>query len=147
MGICELCGKEDHLRRVIIEGVEIETCRNCAKFGKPLSKPKKFIPRQKKHFKRAEGPDYMVVPDYSDIIKKKREKLGFTQEQFARMLAEKESLVQKMESGNFTPPISMARKIGKILKVNLVEEDKKKEVDIDGEKHVGGMTIGDIMKK
>ncbi|MCP3931924.1 MAG: helix-turn-helix domain-containing protein, partial [Bacteroidetes bacterium] len=41
--------------------------------------------------------------------------MGLKQEQLAKMLSEKESLIQKMETGNFSPPIGMARKIGKIL--------------------------------
>ncbi|MBD3259520.1 helix-turn-helix domain-containing protein, partial [Candidatus Woesearchaeota archaeon] len=49
-------------------------------------------------------------------------KLGMDQKEFARYLAEKESVVSKMEKGNFVPSIQNARKLERKLNVKLIEE-------------------------
>jgi len=147
MGNCELCGKEGNLKKVSIEGVDMEACMGCAKFGKPIAPPKQFMPRERpRHFKRPQGPEYRIVDDFSKLLRTKREKMGLTQEQIARMVAERESIIQKMESGNFKPSITMARKLGKILNITFVEERKEDE-KIELKQTAGGVTIGDLIKK
>ena len=64
----------------------------------------------------------MVVSDYAQKIRKAREKMGLTQEEFAKKLAEKWSIMQKIESGQFKPSIEMARKLERILNIELIEQ-------------------------
>ncbi len=126
----------------------MEACMACAKFGKSIAEKKAFSNRSphQKRFKRPEAPRLRIVDDFNTLLRTKREKLGLKQEQIARMVSERESIIQKMESGNFKPSITMARKLEKILKIQLVEEAEDDE-KVEIKKTTGGLTIGDLLKK
>ena len=47
---CDLCGKEDELYLALIEGTELNVCKNCSKFGKIIKK----IIRETKEIKEKE---------------------------------------------------------------------------------------------
>jgi len=71
--------------------------------------------------------------------------LRLKQEEFAKKLNEKESLIQKIESGHFEPSIGLAKKIGRFLKIKLVEEyEEVHEKQVRSK--TGSFTIGDIIK-
>ena len=147
---CELCGKTTDPVRARIEGVELDVCPACASFGTVLRKapPIPSMAQQKQRAMRVvvPQPKERLVADFSERIRKQREKRGLTQEEFARKLAERQSLVQKMESGSYVPSLDVARKIERILEVKLVEEESEELVVIPrstGTSH----TLGDFMKK
>ncbi len=140
MTVCEMCGKELPLFIAIVEGAEVQVCANCGKFGNVLRRPvAKAAPK-----KAVQEVIDTVVEDYAERIRKAREKLGKTQKEFALMLTEKESVVQHIESGGMTPSIDMARKLEKLLKIQLVEEEKQEVVDAKA-KPSGPLTIGDLL--
>jgi len=143
MPACEMCGKETSLFSAIIEGSQMRVCENCAKFGKVLRKPVSDL-RVNVSVKKAE-PVEALVENFGQIVRSAREKLGLTQKDFALKLTEKESVINKIESGSFSPPISLARKLEKILKIKLVEVEKEEEVSSES-KRSGPMTIGDLIK-
>lgn len=149
-----MCGKNTNLFRTIIEGADLNVCKECGGHGKVLSavktkeevrieeqRVKDFLER-KKAPKEAESED-RVVDNYSLIIHSKRQKLGLTQEEFAKRLNEKESLIHHIEQGKFCPPISLARKFEKMLGITLVEEVKN-EVKFE-KSSAAGLTIGDLL--
>jgi putative transcription factor len=146
-----MCGKETDLVVALIEDTELNVCRNCAKFGKIL---KRVVPVVKEEIQRKNVKKEVVeekeiiqiiVPKYSEIIKEKRELLGLKQEDFAKRLNEKISLVHNIESGRFKPSINLARKIERFLGVKLVEEFEEKHDKSAGVKSEG-FTIGDLIK-
>ena len=139
-----MCGKDTQLFSAIVEGSQLNVCSNCGRFGKMLRKP---VVRavKKQTAEKAPEPVEVVVSDYARLIRSAREKTGLTQKDFARSLNEKESIVQKLETGVIIPPISLARKLEKLLKIKLVEFEQ--EGEISREKRASGpLTIGDIMK-
>ena len=87
----------------------------------------------------------MVVNDYAERIRKKREHLRLKQEEFAKKMNEKESLIQKIESGHFEPSINLAKKIGRFLKIRLVE-DYKESHEKQTKTKTNSFTIGDLIK-
>ncbi len=141
--ICELCGKQAELVNAIIEGTEMSVCSECSKFGRVIKKPvsvKKFVP------KRPEKEIIQViVPDYAKVIKYSRERKNLTQKDFARLISEKESVVHNLEIGKHEPSINLARKLEKILGINLVEEHEEATGKRDISKSEG-FTIGDFVK-
>jgi len=147
--LCDMCGSEDQLFRTSIEGTELSVCENCSKFGKVVHKfvePKPEVIRQETTIS-SEEPEIieLVTPNYSTIIKSKREKLDLKQKDFAQMLSEKESVIHKLESGQMHPSIKLARKLERLLRITLVEEVEEKPVN----KNAGGgeeLTIGDMIK-
>ncbi|HLF54865.1 MAG TPA: multiprotein bridging factor aMBF1 [Candidatus Nanoarchaeia archaeon] len=139
--VCELCGKNTQLVRAIVEGTEVNVCENCGKYGKVLRKPVvKSTPKP-----AIQEVLDVVTQDYAKLIREAREKRGLTQKEFAKELNEKESILQKIENGNFVPPISMARKLEKLLKIKLVElEEEEKQQAAKGKSEM--LTIGDVIK-
>jgi putative transcription factor len=71
-----------------------------------------------------------------------------TQQDFAKQLQVKESLLQKLESGTSEPDMDLARRLEKLLHVTLVEiREESVTISSDKEEPSAGLTIGDILKK
>ena len=147
-----MCGKEDRLYKTDIEGSIINVCGNCSRFGKIISEVRvvtrepiktdkgiKFIKAQPE-----KELIQVIVPDYAQMIKQKREQLGLKQEDFAKQINEKVSLLHQIETGHFEPNIDLARKLEKALKIKLVEEHE--EVHSAGARiKSDSYTIGDFI--
>jgi uncharacterized protein (TIGR00270 family) len=152
MTVCEMCGKKGDLFKTEIEGIILNVCVSCSKHGKVLKKPVVF---QKTNFKKSgkelekslEKEEFLVF-DFGKKIRKKREDLQKTQKEFADLLNEKESIVQKMENGSFEPPLPTARRFEKILKIKLVDSDFISASKVDRVKSSSeAFTIGDVISK
>jgi putative transcription factor len=79
------------------------------------------------------------------MIKEAREKLNLKQEDLAKHINEKVSILHKVETGSIKPPIALARKLEYALKISIVK--KAEEVLIKKEKHSSDqVTIGDLIK-
>ena len=148
--ICDMCGSPGKLYKAVIEGAELIVCHECSKFGKVISIVKEEeaggikAAATGKQEPETEKID-IIVSDYAEKIRKKRESLGLKQEEFAKKINEKESLIQKIESGHFEPSIGLAKKIGSFLKIKLIEEheevyEHQKAAKLDT------FTIGDFIK-
>ena len=148
MASCEMCGSKTKVRKAKVEGAIIDACEDCAKFGTPINRPN--TAHKKPFYKRIMRKEVreVIVPNFANIIRKSREKLGLKQNEFAKKLTEKESIIQKMESGTFTPSIKTARKLEKILKIKLIEIDDEKEETPSATKKEknSGFTMADFIK-
>jgi len=148
---CDLCGKvEESLARALIEGVELDVCRACSRFGKIVTPVRRPSPKeQHRQFQKREAPKEekieLLVENYAEIIKKKRESLGMQQKDFAVKIGEKDSIVHKIETGSFVPQLSLARKIEKFLGVRIVEEHTETHEESRHKKEEG-FTLGDFIK-
>lgn len=142
-----MCGTESgKLMTAIVEGVELNLCSNCASFGKVVNKPSsRSISKRRIAVQKKERELVLVVnQDFARIIREKRERMGLKQKEFAKFLNEKESLIPKIESGTYVPPISMARKLEKQLGIELVEQQKIEPQELKSKKTE--FTIGDMIK-
>lgn len=152
MSHCELCGKETALFKVAIEGTDMFVCSNCAKFGQIKERPKIPAPAAQKIFPQAKSLEpalevtEVIVKDYAKKIRQAREKLGLNQEDFAKKINEKESLLQKMETGTFEPSLALARKLEKLLGLKLIEKFEEKKLSFAKESSEG-MTLGDFINR
>ncbi len=144
MGVCELCGRTSKLFKAKVEGTELTVCDACGKFG-TVYRPVETLKQVSKPVKAKPEIIEVLVSDYSEIIRKAREKLGLTQEDFAKKINEKESFIQKVESGHMEPSIETARKLEKLLNITLVEEAPTNVLSAK-KQHSGPLTIGDIVK-
>jgi uncharacterized protein (TIGR00270 family) len=149
---CEMCGTESNLINSLVEGVELKVCKNCSAFGKSIKRPIRRLPPSSSPSSRPifqKKPDkeivQVIIDDFSKIIKDKREKMGLKQKELAKYLAERESLIHKMESGSITPSIDLARKLERQLSIKLIEEQevKSQNLKINSAK----LTIGDMIKQ
>lgn len=150
MPICEMCGNEEQLYKTSIEGSELNVCKQCSKYGKVIKKiqePKKVEkPKEKKTIQKEEPEITQIInPEFSQLIKKKRESLNLSQKEFAKKINEKESLIHNIESNRFEPNIKLAKKIEKFLKIKLIEEYKEETQKLMKGKSET-LTIGDFIK-
>ena len=152
---CELCGKEvTKGYKAVVEGIVLSVCEKCSTFGNVVSqvseravddaKPGRIrIPLPPKPEPNAE----VVVDNFADKIKKEREYRNLTQEEAAKMLAEKESVIHKLESGQMVPSLQLAKKLEQFYHITLIEEFKpeketSKKLDFKDE----SLTIGDMIR-
>lgn len=149
---CEVCGRpSSSLKRVLVEGAELLVCPACRKYGIPLRhKPavNKAIlrPKHQKKVRSKSSEDFLVlVPNYASLIRKARERMGLSQEDFAKKLNEKLSLIKKIEQGRMEPTIPLARKIEKFLSIRLVTSLSEPESSYVSKGRE--VTLGDIIGK
>ena len=128
-----------------LEGSVLSVCKSCSKYGK-IIEIKKSKPAQEppKKIIRIEEPIEVIVPDFSLKIKNARESLKLKQEELAKKISKKASVIHKLESGHLTPSISLAKKLESFLNIKLIEqyEEEKKEINLKDE----DLTIGDLIK-
>ena len=146
-----MCGKETQLLKTIVEGTELKVCQNCSKFGKVIGKIAEPVIEKKKKIieEKEEAPEMVqgIVPDYPAKVKNARESAGMKQEELAKKLNEKESVIHKIETGHYEPNLALARKLEKFLKIVLVESyELEKEKNAKKAAPGGPLTIGDMIK-
>lgn len=122
----------------------MDVCMPCGKFGKVVRKPVQAQSQMRKANTPVKEVLETVTSDYAAKVRQAREKSGMTQVEFAKALNEKESVVQKLETGTSHPSISIARKLEKLLKITLVEVEQEEEVETQ-KKASGPLTIGDLI--
>ena len=100
--MCDMCGNETTLFRTNIEGTELNVCRNCGKHGEIIAPARKSIPKATEETKTAQPVKkksteliQVIADDYSSRIRNARERKGMKQEELAKALSEKESVIQK----------------------------------------------------
>ena len=144
MAQCEMCGKSTELVLADIEGVELKVCDNCSRFGTIRKRvdTRRFTPQPEK----PEGPQFKVVDNYASLLRSVREKKSLTQEEFAKLLQEKESVLAHWEAGSAKPQIDTASRVGKILGINLIEQDITAAMKIESNKKADELTLGDFIK-
>lgn len=68
------------------------------------------------------GEDLDLIENYGEIIRKARMKMGISQEELAKQISEKLTIIKKIEQGTFKPSIELARKLEKFLKIKIIEK-------------------------
>ena len=144
-----MCGGPGKLYEAIIEDAELKVCHECSKFGKVTGvvKQDESSETSLKNKNKETKTEVMeiVVNDYAEKIRKKRESLGLNQKEFAKKANEKESLIQKIESGHFEPSLGLAKKISGLLKIRLIEKYEETH-EPQSRTKTDAFTIGDLIK-
>lgn len=144
---CDMCGREHALLNVAVEGSVLSLCEGCSRFGKVVGRIAMAAAAKKKEEKAAVAEDEaeFVVANLGQLLKQKREQLGLKQEEFAKKVAVKESVLHKMETGQFRPSIKEARRLEKLLGLRLVEKIEAVEGIVPQAKK-DQLTLGDMIK-
>ena len=150
MAFCEICGKEALLSRTKVENTELLVCDLCSSFGEVIQRHveelKEEVLKQKPKKSIENEVIEIIVDGYSKKIKDSRNWMGLTQKEFAQKLSEKESVLNKIESGHMMPTIDLAKKIEKLCNIKLIEEYKEKEDNVKLNFKDQALTIGDLLK-
>ncbi|RLI82241.1 TIGR00270 family protein [Archaeoglobales archaeon] len=144
---CEICGREIKGRgfKVIVEGSEVTVCAQCKQFGSEVPRKRDQKERKitkKKTTKRIEFQDELIE-DYHLIIRREREKRGWSQEKLAKKIQEKESLIKKIENKEIFPEPKVIEKFEKLFNVKLREQVP--EIRVVQPKSISKPTLGDIV--
>ena len=124
---CEVCGRRiDKANRVSIDGIVLETCNNCSTLGKVLRRKKKNV-KIRRHvplpkIKVEEAKPNEINPDFSKILREKREQMKMMQKDVALKLNLPLSLIKRAESG-FRPEDSVLYRLEKFYGISLFEEE------------------------
>lgn len=156
-----MCSSPEAVYRIELEGSRLNVCERCSSYGKMIGrlqpeqveeikskKPRPNFFQEQKPEKKTSSVQ-LIVSDYPKLIKGAREKLGLKQEQLGKKIAEKESVIHKLESGSMKPGMDLARKLEKFLKISLVENvelDESGAVPSAGSGSSEGMTLRDMIK-
>ena len=113
---CELCGKNSELFKTKIEGTIVDVCEKCSKFGEIIER---IIEEKNKIVKKRVKEEIIeeIRNGYGLIIKNARERLGLKQEELAKKINEKESVIHKLENELIEPSLKLAEKLERFLKI------------------------------
>ncbi|HIG97878.1 TPA: TIGR00270 family protein [Candidatus Woesearchaeota archaeon] len=144
---CEMCGRQEAEVRASVEGSVLAVCQGCGRYGKVVGRIAAAAPARKdeRRMPMADEEAEVVVSDFGNALKQKRERLGMKQDEFSRKIAVKESILHKMETSQFVPSIEEARRLGKALGLKFVE---KAEIDDNAvpQPKKDELTLGDLIK-
>lgn len=146
---CEICGRDAHLRRALVEGVEMMVCQDCSRYGTPIEEKKrretklkkKAVPYSRDVFKNM---DQELVSGWGRKIARAREQKGMTREQLGARVGERTVTIAKIENEELRPPDETVKKIEKELEISLFQKVEGAVVRRAGESK--GLTIGDLLK-
>ncbi|MCS7109795.1 MAG: multiprotein bridging factor aMBF1 [Candidatus Micrarchaeota archaeon] len=140
---CELCGRSGANIVAQIEGVKMNVCEKCSKYGKIIGKISEI--KETKIRQKAAKIETEIVDNFAEIIRKEREKRGLTIKELASAIAEKESYLDRIERDEVIPDEKVAKKLEKFFNIKLLEEVVVSEDNIekfDDE----SLTVGDIIE-
>ena len=162
---CEICGSEikGEPYKTKIDNSLMVTCKECSRYGKVQSKPQptnKRAPKGKSnnnnynnrpqknkvYSRKSKEEEYELVEDYAKIIRQKREIKGLTQKQLGEKMYERESVIHKIENGKMVPDEKIAKKLEKILNIQIIEKTETDEREFQDVKRFKEATIGDIAR-
>jgi putative transcription factor len=170
MSQCEMCGAEtSSLTTTKVEGAELELCGDCSDFGTEVrttssSGSSKYSTSSSDgtassgadssgsssggSSRRTDMFDDMdeVATDYDERIREARESEDLSQEDLAKGLNEKASLIRKLERGDVLPSDEVQRKLEGRLDISLTEGSGDADTDWDGGSSAT-TTLGDVVKR
>ena len=173
---CEMCGAEkSSLTTTKVEGAELELCDSCSEFGTEVrtestgSSGSKYSTTSSSgtasggsgggssgasesggstRSRRRDMFDEMdeLAADYDDRIRNARESSGMSQEDLAKKLNEKASLIRKLERGDILPSDDVQKKLERELEISLLEGEDVEDSEWSSDS-TGTMTLGDVVKR
>jgi putative transcription factor len=87
-----------------------------------------------------------IVADYDQRIREARESRGLSQEDLAKSLNEKASLIRKLERGDMLPSDDVQSKLEKELEISLIEGEEADDTEWSGDSSTT-TTLGDVVKR
>ncbi len=138
----------------IIEGSLLNACISCSKFGKIVNVKKLEREEKKEKFRLSEQLKKNlrerfidnIVPDYNLRVKRARENKSLKQEELAKFIGVKESVIHNIESKKLEPGVDIAKKLENFLDIVLIEKIENKEPEKKIDLKSNGLTIGDLLR-
>ena len=172
---CEMCGAEkSSLTTTKVEGAELDLCDDCSDFGTEV-KTQSSSSASTKYSTSSGGSsggasssggsggsggasggssrrrdmfDQMdeIASDYDTRIRQAREHEGLSQEELAKELNEKASLIRKLERSDTLPSDTIKQKLERRLDISLSEGGDDDDANWDSGSSMN-QTLGDVVKR
>jgi putative transcription factor len=163
--------------RVKIEGAELDVCDDCTDFGTELRTEESSSSTSTKYStssgasgssgsssasggstgssgssgggRRRDMFDDMdeLAQDYDERIRNARESAGLSQEELAKQLNEKASLIRKLEHGDTLPSDDVQGKLERALEIELSAGGSGDETEWESGSSTGEYTLGDVVER
>ncbi|PSP80086.1 TIGR00270 family protein [Halobacteriales archaeon QS_1_68_20] len=160
-----------------VEGAELDVCGDCTDFGTEVRQQESSSTSTKYSTSsnsggssggstrsgrssssdgggggRSRGSDMFddveeLAADYDDRIRRAREQTGLSQEDLAKELNEKASLIRKLEQGSMLPSDSVQQKLERKLDVSLTSTGGTEDTDWESDSPSGSYTLGDVVER
>jgi len=168
-----MCGAETPSPKTVkVEGAELQVCDECADFGTEVreesgsststkystssssgsgsgsSQSSQSSSSQSSNTRRRDMFDEMdeIAADYDDRIRNARENTEMNQEELAKSIGEKASLIRKLERGDVLPTDDVQQKLESELAISLTESGDE-EGEWSSDSAGSGLTLGDMVKR
>lgn len=92
-------------------------------------------------------PELEYVEDFGSEVRRAREAMGISQSELAIMAKTKETIIKKIEQGEFNPPIDLAKMLEKILKITILQPSVEERVKTAPPQPFQGYTLEDLLKR
>ncbi len=107
-------------------------------------------PRRKPSDKSLLAEDYEYVEDFGALVRRARESMGLSQDELASLVKEKATVIRKIEQGELHPPIELARRLEKVLKIRIIQEVEEEIPPVKisrGQPGNATYTLEDLLKR
>jgi putative transcription factor len=164
---CEVCGDVIFGKgvSVLIDGAKLIVCGRCASGAEIVKTParpataavKKNTPKTSRTLPQTARKRFATsvhtptVPDsgelvenYGQQIRKARQAMQLSQEEFSQRIAEKVSVLQKIEAERLVPDDSLVRKLEHALKIHLIQKTLEESSTEEKFKRPLELTLGDV---
>ncbi len=88
-----------------------------------------------------------LAQDYDERIRSAREQAGLSQEDLAKKLNEKASLIRKLEHGDTLPSDDVQGKLERELDIDLTAAGGDEDAEWEGGSSTGEYTLGDVVER
>lgn len=88
-----------------------------------------------------------LAQDFHERIRGARERAGLSQEDLAKTLNEKASLIRKLEHGDTLPTDEVQRKLERELDIDLTAGASTDETEWESDSSTGEYTLGDVVER
>jgi len=159
--ICEMCGSDvPRTKLVMVEGAAVNSCPRCEKYASSgavkTKEGKVMLPsvadrlgnreRRMRHRDVLARGEKELVDDYPQRVRKGRQKLSMSQDDLAKSLNEKKSIIVKVENGDIRPTDKLVARLERALDITLKEYLETDDDDSPKQQSSKGMTLGDFIK-
>lgn len=128
---CDICGRDQVMAIVMLEGAKLAACGRCSSHGKVLYKISSESDETKTEAFVSTRPAQQteeLAENFAKIIRSKRESLGLPLPVIAERINEKESYLENIERGHMRPTLAVAKKLEHELGIKLIEMNVEEAV-------------------
>ncbi len=161
--VCEMCGSKGRTKLMTVDGAPLQVCQKCERFatapvvkteqGRAISTPiaERLAKRERRRRQRdvyEMRGELVLVVDYGARVRGKRRQMGLNQEELAKKVREKKSIIVKVENQDMRPSDSLIKTLERALGISLKEAVDDLDSDAGSEKEAfsKSMTLGDFIR-